>query len=437
MAQNHEKEIDKTTSKRVITLEIHLRKDQIERAQEIFDLSSHIWNIFMGANMKMSAQVRDIYTPNEFDTEYYQKILRPSNPEYWDRLPSKCRQETLRRCFKTMKLDDDPDKCQFYFRGKNDRNKDSFFFIKNGVRLLDSKHLWIPVLHSIKLKEEWKELVPIANVTSGRIMHNKRLDKWYVCLTADVKLDYGRKDNPNELIKHAPPMGITFGLNRYFTVYCEGIQDELFTRDIMPLTDENLAKIDNEIIQLTQYMNHKIMVNKVRHGYAKDTPDSQIPEELHDEIFTSCRIRKLQDKINKLYERAKNYRAYVRKNICSALVRHHPVCICIDDTDSIKLAERQWESKNPSAVYRSCISISHYLFIRELKWQCLKYNIPVYEPKPFYSWEKRQAIMNDPNLWNSTVDIDRIIASANVDYYLGLIHQTREPENYAAVARPR
>ena len=205
----------------------------------------------------------------------------------------------------------------------------------------------------------------------------------------------------------------------------------------MPLTDENLAKIDNEIIQLTQYMNHKIMVNKVRHGYAKDTSDSQIPEELHDEIFTSCRIRKLQDKINKLYERAKNYRAYVRKNICSALVRHHPVCICIDDTDSIKLAERQWESKNPSAVYRSCISISHYLFIRELKWQCLKYNIPVYEPKPFYSWEKRQAIMNDPNLWNSTVDIDRIIASANVDYYLGLIHQTREPENYAAVARPR
>ena len=436
MAQNHEKEIDKTTSKRVITLEIHLRKDQIERAQEIFELSTQIWNIYMRVNKRLSIDQRVMYTPNEFDTEFFQKVIKPSNPEYWDKLPSKCRQDTLRRCYNSMTLDDDPDKCRFYFRGENNRGRDSFFFVRNGVRLIDQKHLWIPILHSIKLLEKWKELVPLANITSGRILHDKNVDKWYVSLTANVEWDYGRKDNPEEIITHAPPMGITFGFNRYLTVYCDGIHDELFMRDIMPSTDENLDKIDKEIARLTQYMNHKIMVNKVRHGFAKDFPDSQIPEELYNEIFTSCRIRKLQDKINKLYERAKNYRKHIRKNICNALVRYHPVCVCIDDTDSIKLVERQWEAKNPYAASRSCRSINHYYFIRELKWQCLKYNIPVYEPEPFYSWESRLQVMNNPDSLNSGFDIDQIIAVRNIDVYHMARRSLVSDKRYTVTCRP-
>ena len=428
------RERGQTFSNRILTFEIHLRKDQIERANEIFDRSSHIWNVYAGLAKKYTSLYKEVPTPNEFDTDYYQKVLKPANPEYWDKLPSKCRQDTLRRCYSSMVIMDHPMDCRFSFKSKDRMVSNSFFFIKNGIRLTDPKHIWIPILHSIKLKERWKDLLPLERITSGRIIHDIRLDKWYVSFVFEVAWDYGRKPCREKHIYTRIPMGLTFGFNRYFTVYSDEVTDNRFTFNALPMQDPNIDKIDKKIYRLNQYIDHKIQVNKLLHGYRRHEPRANIPVELHNEIYNTSRIRKLRRKIARLYERARNYRAHVRKNLCNLLVRFQPRCICIDDEDSVALVERQWEAKYPALTARPCRSFSYYNFIRELGWQCLKYNIPLFRVNAFASWNARKELMQIPQLYGK--DIDMIIAKHLVELYKDGPGKHIAPEVFATLVRP-
>lgn len=358
-------------STRLIRLEIHLTKTQREMALGILSRCHRLWNLYI--ERAKNALENHQYIPNnyEFDKIDYQTRIKPSDPEYWSQLPNKARRDCIDTCYwSIMRYRKENGHYQLKFRSWKINPVRSFFFIKDGIRLIDSKHIWIPILRVIKLKEDWKELVPLEAITSGRIYHDFSMNRWYVCLVAVCDDSYGTKP---WILENSPGLGIDMGIKRYMTTWF-GNGENTTQMTYNPTSDPKLLAIDDRIANLNRIIDLKVQWNKVSHGYKRHENGKNIPKELRDKIYRTKAILKLRRRISKLYYQARCYRQDMMKKLCNTLARFQPEFICMENLDVLSMMRKNIGKNSKFRRYVS--QVGFYASIQEMKWQCKKYNIP-------------------------------------------------------------
>lgn len=358
-------------STRMIRLEIHLTKAQREMALGILSRCHRLWNLYI--ERAKNALDNHQYIPNnyEFDKIDYQTRIKSSDPEYWAQLPSKARRDCIDTCYQSiMRYKKENGRYQLKFRSWRINPIKSFFFVKEGIRLIDHKHIWVPSLRVIKLKEDWKELVPLETITSGRIYHDFSLNRWYVCFVATCDDSYGTK---SWLLENSPGLGIDMGIKRYMTTWF-GNSENITQMTYNPTSDSKLLAIDARIADLNCIIDLKVQWNKVSYGYKRHENGKNIPKELKDKIYRTKAILKLRRRISKLYYQARCYRQDMMKKLCNTLVRFQPEFICMENLDVLSMLQKNI-GKN-SKFRRYVTQVGFYASIQEMKWQCKKYDIP-------------------------------------------------------------
>ena len=356
---------------RMIRTEIHLTKNQSDMAMGILSRCHRLWNLYI--ERAIEALNSHQYIPNNyaFDKVDYQTRIKPLDHEYWSQLPSKARRDCIDTCYRSIvRYRKENGYYKLKFRSWRTDPIQSFFFVKDGIRLIDSKHIWIPILRIIKLKEEWKELVPLTGITSGRIYHDFSLNKWYVCFIAVCNDSYGNKP---WLLEHKPGLGIDLGIKRYMTTWFGGAENTT-QLTYNPTSDPKLLAIDTKIAQLNRVIDHKIQWNKVAHGYKRHENGKIIPKELKDKIYRTTAIQKIRRRISRLYYQARCYRQDIMKKLCNTLVRFQPEFICMENLDVLSMMQKNIGTNSSFRRYVS--QVSFYGVIQEMKWQCKKYGIP-------------------------------------------------------------
>ena len=366
-------------STRMIRIEVHLTKAQREMSMGILFRCHRLWNLYI--ERAIEALNNHQYIPNNyaFDKIDYQTRIKPSDNEFWTSLPSPARKDCISRCYRfIMQYKKRYGRYDLHFRSWKKNPVSSFFVVKEGIRLIDGSHIWIPNLHVIKLKEKWNERLPISSITSGRIIYNFSLNRWYVCFIGLVPLDYGNKP---WLRKNTPGLGIDMGIHRYFTTWF-GDSENATQIAYNPITDPKLLSIDRQINRLNQVIDHKIQWNKVIHGYKRHENGKNIPKEKRQAIYNTKGICKFRRRISRLYYQARCYRRDKMKKLCNTLVRFQPEFICMENLDVLSMMAK---SIGHNSTFRRHVSgVAFYDTIQCMKWQCQKYGIPFIQADRFY-----------------------------------------------------
>lgn len=358
-------------STRMIRLEIHLTKTQADMALGILSRCHRLWNLYI--ERAKNALENHEYIPSnyEFDKIDYRTRIKSSDPEYWSQLPNKARKDCIDTCYQSiMRYKKENGRYQLKFRSWKINPVRSFFFIKDGIRLIDHKHIWIPILRVIKLKEEWKELVSLEAITSGRIYHDLSLNRWYVCFIAMCDDSYGTKP---WILENSPGLGIDMGIKRYITTWF-GNGENAIQMTYNPISDPKLLSIDSKIANLNRIIDLKVQWNKVSHGYKRHENGKNIPKELRDKIYRTRAILKLRRRISKLYYQARCYRRDMMKKLCNTLVRFQPEFICMENLDVLSMMRKNIGTNSKFRRYVS--QASFFATVQEMKWQCRKYGVP-------------------------------------------------------------
>ena len=367
------------TITRMIRFEIHLTKTQREKSMDIIFRCHRLWNLYI--EKAIEALSNHQYIPNNyaFDKIDYQTRIKPSDYDFWSSLPNKARRDCIDLCYRSiMQYRKQYGRYNLRFRSWRKNPVSSFFFIKDGIRLIDDSHIWIPILHTIKLKEKWNEQIPISSITSGRIVYDFSLDRWHACFTGTVPLDYGNKP---WFRQNTPGLGIDMGIHRYFTTWF-GDSENNTQLSYNPITDPKLLSIDRQINRLNQVIDHKIQWNKVAHGYKRHENGKNIPKEKRQAIYNTKGIRKFRRRIARLYYQARCYRQDMMKKLCNTLVRFQPEFICMENLDVLSMLRKN--IGHNSTFRRHVSGVAFYDTIQCMKWQCQKYEIPFIQADRFY-----------------------------------------------------
>lgn len=392
------------TSKRMIRLEIHLTQTQRKRCLGILFRCNVLWNLYTEELIRISKinykrfkkakekaerkaekegkalpknseiKYKKILLPDNYTFDaWYQDNIKAKDPEFWSKLPSKARRDLIDTRWSAIERGFDFDhEFKAKFRSWYKNPVSSFFFVKNSVRLIDDHHIWIPDIHIIKIKEKWKELIPMDSITSGRIYYDKGLDKWYVCLIGSVPLDYGRKLWLSD--EMLPGIGIDLGIKRFMTIY-NPEEPKMRQGDYSPY-DAHLKKIDSEIAKLNRVIDFKIQWNKIRHGYTRHENGKNIPKNQRKAIYNTRQIQKFRKRIARLYAKARNYRQHCRRVLCNTLVRSQPEFICMENLDVVSMINKSVTEEMGHTFRTRLANASFGLTLREMEWQCRKYSIP-------------------------------------------------------------
>lgn len=364
---------------RMIRIEIHLTKAQKEMSMDILFRCHRLWNLYIERAIEALNSHQYIPDNYAFDKIDYQTRIKPSDHEVWSSLPNKARRDCIDRCYRAiMQYKKQHGRYNLHLRSWRKNPVSSFFFVKDGIRLIDDSHIWIPILRIIKLKEKWNERISISNITSGRIVYNFSLDRWYVCFIGTASLDYGNKP---WLRKNTPGLGIDMGLRRYFTTWF-GDSENNTQIAYNPITDSKLLSIDRQINRLNQVIDRKIQWNKVAHGYKRHENGKNIPKEKRQPIYNTKAIRKFRRRISRLYYQARCYRQDAMRKLCNTLVRFQPEFICMENLDVLSMMAKG--IGHNSTLRRHVSGVAFYSTTQCMKWQCQKYGIPFIQADRFY-----------------------------------------------------
>lgn len=373
---------------RIIKIEIHLTKVQKEMAMSILSHCHRLWNLYVERAKEAKENKEYIPSNYEFDKIDYQQRILPSDPYYWKQLPNKARRDLIDTCYASFqRIKQEHGWYKLRFRSWHTNPVKSFFFIKDGIRLLDVNHLWIPILRNIKLKEKWKNRVPIESITSGRILYEKGIDKWFVCLRCLLPINYGTK--PWFLDEPISGIGIDLGIKRHMTIWVGSEElSKSFTLEIAhydPEHDEMLINIDKEIAHLNRIIDHKIQFNKIHYGYKPHENGKKIASVHKRAIYNSGAIQKLRRRISKLYAHARHHRIENLRRSCNTLVRFQPEFICMESLEASAMIARSKKDPTMGHTFRKRLATaSFYNTITWMKWTCQKYGIPFIQADDFY-----------------------------------------------------
>lgn len=365
-------------------IEIHFTKAQQAKALEILYLLTKLWNDYIETQYISLSNECGWINRYDFDKNFYSR-LKYTNPDY-QKIPSKARQDMFAVCakyavkvgFKKLK----------YRSIKNDMIR-SFFFARVGIRLVDPSHLWISNFYTVKLKETgYLKESDVPLITSGRIIYDSPVKKWYIALS----IDYPESEIIKTGVAHdQPAMGIDVGIKTYITAaYTEEntrfsngpvLFDGNIRNPAMDTFSKNCFKKMNHIQSILAKKQHATMI---KIGYAPKSRFKDIKQEDSDTISQTSRVKKLRDRLLKIQRRAINHKYDALKKMCKRIASDGHKWLVVEELDASDLM--RGDKRNLRRIDAQCC---FYYFRWFLQWECVKHQTPLISaPRSFPSTQR-------------------------------------------------
>lgn len=380
------------------TIDIRLNRAQKEMCMNILYQLNRMWNDFI-------AHSRNRIEDNEwpigayaFDTLVYQIELKPLHPDYAT-VPGRARQHMFITCHNAIyddiqKRGRRPESLRF--RSWQKRPVSSFFFEKSGVRFLDESHIWVPILHSIKLlNQTYLKPSDIPMVTGGRIIYDKPRDKWKVLLHLNV--DEGYLARGIDLGDQSAAIGIDVGVSKLLTYSTSsGLQGHYrFNGELNPATDEKTKLWEAKITHLTKIIDHKTNMNARWLGYK---PGQKIRREDIQKVYHSKRIDKLRQRVAVLYGRITRHRKDAIRKACVAITKANPEYVCIENLDRQAMRAKNGRNRVTNKTLRRRITASSFgFFAKIMEEKCRAFKIDLIEADVSFDSTQRCSCCHQRN----------------------------------------
>ena len=300
---------------KVKKIKIQLSKNQKQKVLSIFGGLREICNLYLEECSLLYNEFGDIPDYRYFDKKINNQISK-SKP-WLKETSSKARKEYLKdvyQGFKKLIKTNTP----IHFKSRKNEDIRSFFFIKDGVRFIDEKHIWIPILHDIKLCEiGYLTESDIKNISSGRIIKTKFKDEYFVSFKIRKYIDDLNPYNNEEFFNYLDGLGIDLNIQNHIVLYGKDnqiIPNPYFTRKTIK---KSLYKIKN----ISRGISLKYETNKNMKGGTATTRE-----------YKKSNINKLRAKRRKYYAQISNsLKDHINKMINFITVRTKPAFIVIED----------------------------------------------------------------------------------------------------------
>lgn len=305
---------------RVKKIKIRLTKSQMCKCSQIFGINRFLYNKFIEMNHKEYNKNKRFVFANDFN-KYVTHVLAKEYP-WIKECPSKARREVIRDAEKGLQAFFNGTRGFIRFKSKKSPVR-SFYFIKNGIRFLDQTHLWIPILHSIKLCEkDYLINEDIQNIVSGRILEDH--GEFYVILRMIKEPQYIKH-------KYSDGIGVDLGIKSFATLFSNG---KCIHISNINHVSKNIKNCEDKIIKLQKIISHKENVNLKKRGY-KDNKNIKKGEAT--DIYNTHSIKKLRHRIYKLKRKISRIRKDYILKLCNSMVIAKPLFITIEDLSVINM----------------------------------------------------------------------------------------------------
>lgn len=303
--------------KRVKKIRIRPRKHQIQKIEQTLGICRFLYNKFIEVNSKYYNETKKFIFGYEFD-RYVNNELYKEYPWIME-CDSKARKDAIMNADKALRRFFQKKSGFLRFKSKKQLFQ-SYFFTKNGIRLVGQSHVWVPVLHEIKLCEiNYLKEDDIPNITSGRII--KEHDEYYVMFIIEYPDSY-RKDIGKE---YSDGIGIDLGVKYYATIFTDNKYSHIPNVNIF---SKKIIMNENKIKMLQAVISWKHSINLKNHGYKIG---DKIKKGEATEIYRTRAIMKLQKRINRLKRQNHRIRVEFIRKLCLSLVISKPRFITIED----------------------------------------------------------------------------------------------------------
>ena len=344
---------------RSIKIKIRLTHDQESLCNQIFGSLRYVYNMYLDENQKVYIENKKFLTAYDFRYKWNHSL----KPDWFTLKISKATTDEIILGEKAFKRFFKHQSGFPRFKGKH-HPVQSFFFIKDGIRLSEDKsHVWIPILHWIKLCEKdylKEDMIPY--ITSGRII--KTSGGYFVKFTLtdypkEVKFDHS---------KTKVGIGIDLGIKTYATI---ASSNYLEAEVANPINTDRYKILDYWIDKYNQAISNKVNWNFMSRGYdiSKGYP-RKLKKGEAAEIYHSRSIEIFRKRIQKLnYQKQCIMEDHIKK-LCNSLVRTKPEYITIEDLDL------HLESHTYLNTHNKHMRESRFYYFRQfLTWKCKEYVI--------------------------------------------------------------
>lgn len=353
-------------------VEIRLTKKQRQTAINTLNACHALWNVYIQVQKETYRDEKRLMNNYEF-SKHFNNDIKPITP-WFIGISSKALRDLIDNCWDSFRRTH-----KLRFRSKKKNPVSSYFFIKDAVHYISPKRIMVPILGEIKLKESGY-ITPedITNVTSGRIIYDRPIDRWYLML----RIQHEKNRNIHQ--PEVPGIGLDLGIKSYIVASFHNAPsldgEYRFNGYPNPARDPISEWCYEKIDHLNQIIDHKVTCNMIRLGYDPKENRKKIRKEDATEIYHSKAINRLRKRVAKIQRHAINHKCDAYKKACSALVRIKPEYICMESIDAAALKERRGSKSLRRNNSRNC-----YSYFREfMKWKCEQHNIPFYLADDFY-----------------------------------------------------
>lgn len=268
------------------------------------------------------------------------------------------------------------------FKSRKRLNKESYYFIKDGVHYTDNKNIIkLPILKKIRITDS-KSLPNINSIISGRII--REYNKYYVLFIYN-------SDNKQIPITNTK-FGIDLGIKNYAIIY-----DGNTTYKTYHYKDYKRYKYyENKINKLSVIISNKVetnygkLLNKYYDKY-HSTPNEIVKNKMKGESYNSSRIRKLFNKIKRCNNKLNNIREdFIKKLISKLTAKTKPNCITIEDLDISDMISNDNDSTH--SLHKLIMYSNFYYFKFHMINKCKEYGIKLRLLDKLYPSTKKCSI---------------------------------------------
>ena len=340
---------------KVIKIKIKPNKQQIETIDKTFGVCRFIWNKFISVNIDIYNKTGLFIWGYNFSL-YVNHELSKEFP-WIKEVSAKAIKDTIMNADKALKRFCKKKSRFIKFKSRKSPIQ-SYYFVKEQVRLIDKKHINLPILGKVKLNEYDYYNPNIMEVSSGRIV--KENNEYFICLNIKEKRIIYNFNNCNK------PLGIDVGIKNYAIIHngerCLKVKH-------INKTNKRIMKMEENIKCLQRVISKKVEINKTKFK--------------GKESYTSNNIRKLWKKIRMYNQTITRIRKDFIKKLCCALVKAKPEYITIEDLDVIDMLIKGY-SRLADKVQKSLFAY----FKEFLIWKCKEHGVELRIADKFFASSK-------------------------------------------------
>ena len=363
---------------KVSRLRIYPNKSQLKLINETLSCCRYIQNKYIEYNQRIYEEEKRFISGYDFSKIINKLKKNDDNFKWINNYSSKAIKDAIMNEEKAFKSFFKKGYGYPKFKSRKRLNHESFFFIKDNIRLTPNKRvIKLPILGKIRITD-YKSIPNLEDITSGRII--REYDKYYV--------SFIYKTESRDVYHINMKVGIDVGIKNYGTIYWESHDCFLIPHF---KDQDNYKKYKNEIIKLQMIMSNKanINYNRLLNQYI-DKHNGELPDEKYKNImkgesYNTSNIRRIRKKIRRCYYKLNNIRTdYINKLVYNIVAIAKTKIITIED-----LSISNMLTNNKNHKLHSYISDSGFYSFREkLINKCHEYNTEIRLAKRYFKSSK-------------------------------------------------